>query len=338
MKHSLLQLRNLCLTLVILATAPAIAMSAESLPAEKAGTIGKPQGKIAFIREGNVWVMTPSGANQELISKSLNANGRLTWSPDGKKIAFTRSGNVNVQAPDNSGGLHKLYDLFVAYIDSAHANNLQFWYSLTGDMGSRGPEYTADGTRIIFWKDVNANNVNALQWNYQIYMMDSSGGHVEALRHDRQGIDSFLVAPSMNANGDIACVAHFNSRMQGLVVLPKEKFTMSMDSVTALALKNPNCVAPAWSPDGKWLAYVNNSLDDGSLYITTADLKEQYLVYTPPPAMGLYTVAPSFSPDSKWLTFSTTDGSIWICDITGNGARRLTGPGKDKFPAWSKTP
>lgn len=338
MKHSSLKLRNLCLTLAVLAAVPAPALSAENMPADRAGPIGTLQGRIAFVRDGNVWIMAASGADQELISESLNADGRLSWSPDGKKIAFTRSGNVNVQAPDGSGGVHKLYDLFVAYIDTAHANNLQFWYSLTGDMGSRGPEYSADGTRIVFWKDVNANDVNALQPNYQIYTMDSSGGQVEALRHDRQGIDSFLVAPSMNANGDIVCVALFNRRMQGLVVLPKENFTMSMDSVTALALKNPNCVAPAWSPDGKWLAYVNNSLDDGSLYVTTSDLKEKYLVFTPPPATGLYTVAPSFSPDSKWLAFSTTDGSIWICDITGNGARRLTGPGTDKFPAWSRTP
>jgi Tol biopolymer transport system component len=74
------------------------------------------------------------------------------------------------------------------------------------------------------------------------------------------------------------------------------------------------------------------------LYIASPDLKERYLVFAPPPGTSLHTVSPSFSPDSKWLTFSTTDGSIWICDITGTGARRLSGPGDDKFSAWSKTP
>jgi Tol biopolymer transport system component len=48
-------------------------------------------------------------------------------------------------------------------------------------------------------------------------------------------------------------------------------------------------------------------------------------------------MAPSFSPNSKWLTFATTDGSIWTCDITGGNAKRLTGPGLDWAPAWSKT-
>jgi len=85
------------------------------------------------------------------------------------------------------------------------------------------------------------------------------------------------------------------------------------------------------------LAYVNNNLNEGGLYITTPDLKEKYLVFNPPLGnLYILPVAPSFSPDSKWLTFSTTDGSVWICDITGNGARRLSGPGLDKFPAWSK--
>lgn len=345
MKHSLLQLRNLCLTLVILATAPVIALSAESLPAEKAGTIGKPQGRIAFLRDGNVWVMDANGANQQLVCEVANADGRLTWSPDGKKIVFTRSGQVNVQAPDNSGGLHKLYDLFLADMDSAYANNTLYWFPLTGDMGNRDPEWSADGNRIVFWKDMNANKVNAGEPNYQICTMDSpgilmvpQGAKTEILREDWESAEEFLIAPTMNANGDVACVSLYDMKPQGLLVLPRGEYMMSMDSVKALARKNRNCVAPAWSPDGKWLTFVNNDLKDGGLYIATPDLKEKYLVFTPPPATNMYTVAPSFSPDSKWLTFSTADGSIWICDITGTGARRLSGPGADKFPAWSKTP
>jgi Tol biopolymer transport system component len=327
------------LVLLSILVVPALVLSAEKLPPEKAGEIGKPTGKIAFIREGNVWIMDANGANQELICEVGNADGRLSWSPDGKVIAFTRSGLVNAQLPDNTGGRHKVYDIFLAYIDSAYANKRLFWWRLTDDMGSRDPEWSADGKRIIFWKDLNANYVNAYQPNYQICLMTPSGDSVEILRKDWQMTeDTFLISPSMNSNGDIAFVGIFEQKRQGMGILPREHFTVPFDSIRVMVLKNFNRIAPAWSPDGKWLAYINNDLKDGGLYIATPDLSEEYLVFSPQPGLSLNTLAPSFSPDSKWLTFSTTDGSIWICDITGEQPRRLSGPGNDKFPAWSKKP
>jgi len=338
MKHFLLEMKNACFVFALLATIPSITLSAEKMPAEKAGTIGDPQGRIAFIRDGNVWVMDAKGANQQLICEVTNADGRLSWSPDGKTIMFTRSGKVDLQAPDFSGGQHKVYDIFTASMDSAYQNNKSWWYRLTNDMGNRDPEWNASDSMVVFCKDMNANKVNAFEPNYQICTMDPQGENLKILREDWETVEKFLIAPTMNANGDIACVCVFQQKPQGLLVLPKGQYNIPMDSVKALALMNRDCVGPVWSGDGKWLAYINNNLNDGGLYIASADLKERYLVFTPPPSTNLNTISPSFSPDSKWLTFSTTDGSIWICDIAGNGARRLSGPGSDKFPAWSKTP
>ncbi|HWR82114.1 MAG TPA: hypothetical protein VN285_02305 [Candidatus Deferrimicrobium sp.] len=308
------------------------------MPAAKAGAISKPQGRIAFIRDGNIWAMDATGANQQVICEVTNADGRLTWSPDGKTIMFTRSGKVTFQAPDFSGGVFKVYDIFLASLDSAFQNKPLFWQRLTDDMGSRDPEWSADGKTVIFTKDMHANRVNAYEPNYQICTMDPNGSNVRPFRKDWEGLTEYLIAPSMNANGDIACVSLVLQKMMGLVAVPKSAMTAPMDSLQSLARMNPSCVGPCWSPDGKWLAYINNDLNDGGLYIATADLSEKYVVFDPPPATNMHTVAPSFSPDSKWLTFSTTDGSIYISDITGADTRRLTGPGSDKFPAWSKTP
>ena len=315
--------------------------AAEKLPPAKAGTIGSPTGKIAFIRDKHIWTMDATGGHQMLVCEAGNADGRLSWAPDGRRIAFTRSGRVNLQGPDNLGGNHKVYDIFIAFVDSATNNNTTFWYRITDGVGSRDPEWLPDGS-LIYYKDMNANFVNAFLPNYQICTMSSTeAGTEEILRRDWQNMNEFFISPTINAAGEIV-FAHMvkgdqgSYRQQGIAKLSKSNFMTPVSEVARQSSKMVDLVTPAWSPDGKWIACISNSMSEPGLYIVSADFSEKYLVFNPPPATSLYTINPSFSPDSKWLTFSTRDGSVWICDITGNGAKRLTGPGMDSSPAWSK--
>jgi Tol biopolymer transport system component len=313
--------------------------AAGKLPADKAGDIGKAEGKIAFNRTGDVWVMDASGDNQEKICEVANADGRMSWRPNGRQIVFTRSGVVDLKAPDYMGGRHKIYDVFVADLDSAYHNNRLFWRRLTSELGGRDPEWSYDGGTIYFFQDMNANVVSADRPNYQLCTVDPESSKIKVMRNDWEtASDVMLMSPSVNREGSIACVAFFELKPQGLVVLSPGQVTLPADSLKALAQKNLSKVAPSWSPDGKWVAYVYNDLNNPGVYITNPDLTEDYLVFTPPVGTYLYTEAPSFSPNSKWLTFATTDGSVWICPITGEGPRRLSGPGSDHSPAWSKPP
>jgi Tol biopolymer transport system component len=287
------------------------------------------------VRDKDIWAMDADGSNQMAVCEVKNADGRLSWSPDNRRIIFTRSGFVDLKSPDMLGGRHKVYDLFIALLDSAEAHNKFFWYRVSDDVGSRDPQWLPDD-RILFWKDLNANNVNAGQPNYQICMMNPDGTNLEILRKDwKDPGERFLTQPSMSKNGGIAFVYFENMSPHGLVVLPRGRINMSTDSIRDLSVKNPASVGPAWSPDGKWLAFIKNDINNPGVYISTADLSEKYLVFEPPVGVSLYTASPSFSPNSKWLTFSTMDGSVWISDITGKEARRLTGPGTDRTPAWS---
>ena len=317
--------------------------AASKLPPAKAGTIGNPSGKIAFVRDKNVWTMDATGGHQMKICEIGNADGRLSWAPDGKRIAFTRSGMVDLRCPDNTGGMHKVYDVFIAFVDSAMNGNTTHWYRITDGVGARDPEWSADGKTVIYYKDMNANFVNALLPNYQICTLSPpESGTEQILRRDWQNMTEFFIAPTMNALGDVVFVhmvkgSQGTFRQQGIAKLSRENFMASMSEVNQQSSRMANLVSPSWSPDGKWIACMSNSMTEPGVHIISADMSEKYLVFSPPPATSLYSIAPSFSPDSKWLTFSTGDGSVWICDITGNGAKRLTGPGMDFSPAWSKT-
>lgn len=311
----------------------------KKLTAEQAGEIGQPQGRIAFHREGAVWVMNCDGTNQRVVSNVENGGGRLSFSPDDRMIVFTRSGQVTTQAPTTGeGGMHKVYDLFTAFLDSADAGNTTWWLRLTDDLGSRAAEWSADGSKIVYSKDLNGHEAFPQGPNYQVVTIAPDGSDYQLIRKDWANPgDEFMLMPSMNAKGDLAFVYYKEMQPIGFAVLSPEEYMTSMKDVEILARRNFNFLAPVWSPDGKWIACVSNDVNKQGLYITAPDTKEKYLVSEPPVGTYIQAQSPGWSPDSKWITYATTDGSVWIVDITGNGQRRISGPGLDSSPAWSKT-
>ncbi|MCH9032775.1 MAG: PD40 domain-containing protein [candidate division Zixibacteria bacterium] len=102
------------------------------------------------------------------------------------------------------------------------------------------------------------------------------------------------------------------------------------------AIRFRNAIAPSWSPDGKWIAFILNDISSSAVYIISPDRKEKYKVYQPKGAVTMLTVTPGWSPDSKWLTFCTDNGEVLIADITGSQVKTVVGPGQNIAAAWSK--
>ena len=94
-------------------------------------------------------------------------------------------------------------------------------------------------------------------------------------------------------------------------------------------------MSPAWSPDGRWLAYV--SFEGGSSRIMVQELAtgRRHEVTAFPGING----APAFSPDGRRLALTLSrDGSpdIYVLTLESGELRRLTsGPEIDTEPAWS---
>jgi len=305
------------------------------LTAARAGQIGAPLGKIAFIREGDLWVMDWDGKNQFKVVAAQNADGRLSWAPDNRRIAFVRKGKINLQGPDNLGGQHSVYDLFIGYLDSAKTNT-NWWLRLTDDLGSRHPEWSTDGSKILFTKDMNANTVNALLPEYQTCAIDTTGKLLPGYALDSKTPNRWAVMPSAGPNGSQVFVLFKDKTPAGVVVAGPDLKGLSDNEISQKAKFVAGATAPAWSPDGNWIAFIQSEMSKQGIYIAKPDLSEKFLVYKPGPGLMLQTYPLSWSPDSKWLTFATGDGSIWIVDITGNGLKQIVQPGLNSAPAWSK--
>jgi len=106
-----------------------------------------------------------------------------------------------------------------------------------------------------------------------------------------------------------------------IIVPPIETNYQSMDK------------SPAWSPDGKWIAYshfnrnVNDSLYPTGLYIIDTNGTNKRML------IAGNVDSPDWPPDGKQIVF--TNGSIFIIDINTKQINQLTNNGSDFFPSWS---
>ncbi len=95
-------------------------------------------------------------------------------------------------------------------------------------------------------------------------------------------------------------------------------------------------VSPAWSPDGKHLAFISYRQGNPHLYIYNGE--DGSLLDSTPEGSELC-VAPDWSPDGRSIAFSSSnqgDSDIYILDVARKGSRRITfSRGSDTSPAWS---
>src|SRR5206468_228411 len=81
--------------------------------------------------------------------------------------------------------------------------------------------------------------------------------------------------------------------------------------------------APAWSADGRRLAYAS----DGVLVVAAGDAQRRL-------ALGREAGAPAWSPDGGRLAF-TSGGDVYTVGDDGRALRRLTTDGANAAPVWS---
>jgi hypothetical protein len=76
---------------------------------------------------------------------------------------------------------------------------------------------------------------------------------------------------------------------------------------------------PAWSPDGKKIAFVCRERSDSGIYVMQADGSAQTRL-----AAGDCSSTPDWSPDGAAIAFTGNDGEIYLIRADGTGLQKLT--------------
>jgi tricorn protease len=96
--------------------------------------------------------------------------------------------------------------------------------------------------------------------------------------------------------------------------------------------------SPAWSPDGKWIAYFSDAGGEYALHVVSQDGKQTERKL-PLEGAGFY-ADPRWSPDSKKISYTDNSHSIWVIDAASGEQHKVStnplyGPAPVLDHSWS---
>jgi TolB protein len=267
-------------------------------PARDVRPAWSPDGRrIAFVsrRDGNpeIYVMDADGSGKRNLTRDRASDDYPTWSPDGRRIAFLRDTRSSSYA----------HHLYVVNADGSGLRRLTRIETYT----NRPVVWSPDGRTIYYGR----------------YLVSADGSGARRLPYKA------LTAAVWSPDGRRIAFTRARGRTGPgpcCSASATDIYVMNADGSGTRKLTHNNArfyAEPAWSPDGRQIAFRSTRNGNRDIYVMNADGSGKRNL-TRNPAND---VRPSWSPDGRRIAFlSDRDGRLeaHVMNADGSGQRNLT--------------
>ena len=263
----------------------------------------------------DIFLIQPDGSGLTQLTDFPGVDADPAWSPDGRMIAYRSrkdgSSDIFVMDPDGGNPVNLINDPETSLDDEF------------------APHWHPDGETFSIYTDRFPPRGKCVSGYHQIVIMYPQSGEYVIDLFDTKAGEQY--SSSWSPDGRFLV---FNSacRLPGFQLLMYDTQTRE---TTQLTHEPYSHTQPAWSHDGRLLAFAKNVDGNNEIFLMDMESRQQTQITHHPAA----DMMPSWSPDDSQITFvSDREGNkdIFIMDADGSNVDNLTNhPADDWHPSWS---